>query len=287
MLKITKRYPYEIIPGHYASPARYTFQRNIYPLLMKILQEDDTNILDFGCGFGMFRFYFHGRNYYGFDIANRDFDKKKGDNYNFIISNGTMIPFKDNFFDFVFCNAVLEHVEDNTAAAKEAARVLRSGKYCIVIVPTKYSVIYDEIPFWPLELLGLVEGHAEHYYSKKELKRLIEDCGMEVIDIFNSMGFFSSILKIVYIYTRFPRYLWYNMLLKWFGRESGKRDLYIDSKVKYAINRDDLFEIQEREYKNTGLLRRLYRFLLEICFFLDQKLKIPVAGEWGLVARKK
>ncbi len=45
------------------------------------------------------------------------------------------IPFKENKFDVVLCNHVLEHVEDDIQAMREIRRVLRPGGWAIMQVP--------------------------------------------------------------------------------------------------------------------------------------------------------
>ena len=45
------------------------------------------------------------------------------------------IPFKDNSFDIVLCNHVLEHVRDDKRCMKEIFRVLRVGGWAILQVP--------------------------------------------------------------------------------------------------------------------------------------------------------
>ncbi len=47
------------------------------------------------------------------------------------------LPFEDNSFDVVFCNHVLEHIEDDHQAMRELYRVLRTGGWGIVQVPLR------------------------------------------------------------------------------------------------------------------------------------------------------
>lgn len=49
-----------------------------------------------------------------------------------IIANGTNLPFADNYFDFVLCNQIIEHIEDLPAFIKEINRVAKRG---LIIVP--------------------------------------------------------------------------------------------------------------------------------------------------------
>jgi len=45
------------------------------------------------------------------------------------------MPFEDNFFDFILCNHVLEHISDDTKAIRELYRILKPGGYGILQVP--------------------------------------------------------------------------------------------------------------------------------------------------------
>lgn len=45
------------------------------------------------------------------------------------------IPFEENTFDVIFCNHVLEHVDDDILAMKEMKRVLKPGGWAILQIP--------------------------------------------------------------------------------------------------------------------------------------------------------
>lgn len=49
------------------------------------------------------------------------------------------IPFDDNTFDVVFCNHVMEHVDDDIKAMSEIHRVLKPGGWAIIQSPQDYS----------------------------------------------------------------------------------------------------------------------------------------------------
>lgn len=50
------------------------------------------------------------------------------------------IPFEDNSVDIIFCNHVLEHVDDDMKALSEMLRVLRPGGWAILQVPFFYPL---------------------------------------------------------------------------------------------------------------------------------------------------
>ncbi len=50
------------------------------------------------------------------------------------------IPFEDNSIDIIFCNHVLEHVDDDKKALGEIKRVLKPGGWAILQVPFFYPL---------------------------------------------------------------------------------------------------------------------------------------------------
>lgn len=49
------------------------------------------------------------------------------------------IPLEDNQYDVIFCNHVMEHVENDITAMKEFHRILRPGGWAILQVPMDYD----------------------------------------------------------------------------------------------------------------------------------------------------
>ncbi|GFR75380.1 methyltransferase domain protein [Elysia marginata] len=52
----------------------------------------------------------------------------------------TKLPFDDYSFDIIFCNHVLEHIEDDKTAMKELFRVMKKGGWGIFQVPLDHSI---------------------------------------------------------------------------------------------------------------------------------------------------
>lgn len=60
------------------------------------------------------------------------------------------IPFEENSFDVIFCNHVLEHVNDDIKAMKEMRRVLKPGGWAILQVPFFYPLKNETYEDWTI-----------------------------------------------------------------------------------------------------------------------------------------
>jgi len=96
----------------------------------------NLKILDFGCGCGWLLNYlsekFPNNEYHGFDTFQEDIEyaksKKKHSNVKFYHYDGkSKLPFKDEYFDFIVSNEVLEHVDNPKDYVKELSRVMKDG----------------------------------------------------------------------------------------------------------------------------------------------------------------
>lgn len=140
-------------------------------------------LLDVGCGDGstaVSRGWPTQYDYTGLDVDDdaliaaqtRGLDARKHD-----VTTG--LDFSDGEFDRVVCKAILEHVPDPLAVAKECWRVLKPGGELLVIVPSDRS--YD------------VWGDYTHLrgFRKDALRDLLTDAGFERIDISPRTGWDS------------------------------------------------------------------------------------------------
>jgi 2-polyprenyl-3-methyl-5-hydroxy-6-metoxy-1,4-benzoquinol methylase len=101
----------------------------------------------------------------------------------------TQLAFKDNAFDIVICNQVLEHVPDDTVALRELRRVLQPGGLLIVGVPNEGSH------------LGILRNHVlqrsilrstDHvnFYTRRTLLGRLQAAGLHVVRV-EPEGFFT------------------------------------------------------------------------------------------------
>lgn len=100
------------------------------------------------------------------------------------------LPYPDNTFDAVIYSEILEHIEDDVQALKEAYRVLKPGGVVVVTVP------HANYPFWwdPINktLETLFNTHIQHgplaglwanhvrLYTRQELRHAAQFAGFTV-----------------------------------------------------------------------------------------------------------
>lgn len=83
-------------------------------------------------------FRFSSNQYTGLGIVNLDDIASKHPDKKFVSYKGGVFPFKDNEFDWVFSNAVVEHVGNKSDQLLFINEMLRVGKNVFFTTPNKY-----------------------------------------------------------------------------------------------------------------------------------------------------
>ena len=91
------------------------------------------------------------------------------------------LPFEENSFDIIFCNHVLEHIEDDNKAMQELYRVLKPGGFGIFQIPQDYSreKTYEDIT------ISSPENRAKHFGQYDHVRIY----GLDYFDRLRSVGF--------------------------------------------------------------------------------------------------
>lgn len=140
-----------------------------------------SKILEAGCGIGYWVFWMseQGHEAVGIDISDKAISIAK--NYakknhikacSFFNADVRSIPFKENYFDYIFSFGVIEHFRDPMPILSEFYRVLMPGGKIFISVPNLYSLHSLKRPID--RLLGMWGVGYEKSYSQSELGKTIE-----------------------------------------------------------------------------------------------------------------
>jgi len=122
----------------------------------------------------------------------------------------TDINFKDNYFDFIICNHVLEHIQDERKAMSELFRVLKPEGFAILQVPISKKVkeTFEDFSI-------TTPGEREKYFGQKDHVRIY---GKDYKRRLKSIGFKVELYDI-------------------------KKDLSIRDIKKYGLNEEEILYI--------------------------------------------
>ena len=128
--------------------------------------------LDVGCGDGQVAKVVLGRTRkfdWGIDMSQVEIEraKKSGAYKNCKVASVYDLPFKNQGFQTVFSNSVVEHLEDLDRAIAEMSRVLKKGGKLVITVPTPYLTDYLGVKRF-LDSLGLsvLGGFYGDFFNK-------------------------------------------------------------------------------------------------------------------------
>ena len=100
---------------------------------------------------------------------------------NIVKGDITNMPFKDDTFDFVIHNQVLEHVEQEEKCLSECLRVLKKGGICIINIP--YSKNIEEN--YQDDTINSPAERKEAYYQSDHVRLYGKECLDKYVKKFN------------------------------------------------------------------------------------------------------
>jgi SAM-dependent methyltransferase len=173
---VLKKVARPILPGWVDAGRQIVQGPHLRKMLQRVMRESQRieNVLNAGAGEGL---YSHlllefpaTQQVLELDPSyHQCFRRASNRNQRFLAASLTTLPLADETIDLILCSEVLEHIQQDEAALYELTRVLAPGGWLLISVPTPPAV------FDP--------AHVREGYDVNELSKLLEQNGLEVVDV--------------------------------------------------------------------------------------------------------
>jgi SAM-dependent methyltransferase len=152
--------------GHPSYVWRFGQERRL-DLIRRYADLDARRILDVGCGLGTYvkKLRAFSEDVYGVDIDAEKVAQAKQELEHIFLAPAEELPFPDAYFDVVLLHEVLEHVDNDRRALREAYRVAKVGGRLVIFVPNR---------LYPFETHG-VYWRGEYHFGNIPLVNYLPD----------------------------------------------------------------------------------------------------------------
>ena len=171
MLKYIYKQIFEVEENHWWHKS----ERNILLSLFSIYSKKGL-LLNAGCGTGITSSFLKKQT----KVVNIDISEKaikyslKRNNTNHIICDCSKLSFKDNIFDTIIADNVIEHVDNDFSVITEFERTLKRDGVIILSVPT-YNFLWT---------LHDKFAHHKRRYNKDMLMELVKNSNLKIVRVF-------------------------------------------------------------------------------------------------------
>lgn len=141
----------QVVLGNPSYVWRFGQERRL-EMIRRFVPLEGARVLDLGCGLGTYvrRFSDFTDRAYGVDLdPDRVIQGARNGVNGLVASVAEQLPFRDNVFDGVLLNEVIEHVSSDRTTIREALRVTRPGGRVVIFAPNR---------FYPFETHGIYVG---------------------------------------------------------------------------------------------------------------------------------
>ncbi|MCL4500101.1 MAG: class I SAM-dependent methyltransferase [Chloroflexi bacterium] len=189
--------PKWIALGHPSYVWRFGQDRRLN-LVQEHVGLDTKRILDVGCGVGTYtrKFRMFSSEVYGVDVDVERAGQAGRAIPNITAAPAESLPYPDDTFDLVFLHEVIEHVDDDQEAIREAVRVTTPGGSVVIYAPNRLYLfethgiylgkrfIFKLVPFVNYLPNSLRKTFCPHVraYTAGDIRRLFDGLPAEIVN---------------------------------------------------------------------------------------------------------
>jgi SAM-dependent methyltransferase len=180
-------------------------------MLAQLAQLQNARVLVHGIGVGMYAAQLRRRytpHVEGFDIEFERVQEARAETPHALVAAAEHLPYQDAIFDTIFSHEVMEHVQDDRAAALEMVRVLKPGGRIVIFAPNRWYPFETHGHYWrgvyhfgntplinylPDPLRNKLAPHVRAY-TARGLRRLFEGCPVRVVHHTRVYGGYDNII---------------------------------------------------------------------------------------------
>lgn len=159
------------------------FVEPMYDVIVKEIQKlENGKILDVGCGNGNLFTFLSDEKYelYGIDFSENMIREAKNNckqKAEFFVADAENLPFNDNTFDIVVCNASFHHYIHPNTVLEEMHRVLKDGGKLLIGDPYMPTIVRPVVNLFT----KFSDSGDYHFYGLDEMKKLFRKNGFNPI----------------------------------------------------------------------------------------------------------
>jgi len=109
----------------------------------------------------------------GYKVTSIDIEKKYEKCR--IVDVNKKLPFKDNYFDLIWCSEVIEHLKDPVKSVEEFRRIVKPSGVMIMTTPNSYCFLFRFLSLLGLTPEKIQNKDHKHFFNIQDINKIFSN----------------------------------------------------------------------------------------------------------------